>query len=262
MSEYNFIKIRKEEGVAILTLSNPPVNAINPQMIDELDRALDELAKDEEVKALIITGEGTYAFSAGADVKALQGLDKESASALIKKGQSVFTKLEKFPKPTIAAINGLALGGGNELAMACDIRISSDRARFGNPEVQLGLIPAWGGTQRLARLVGKGRALELIYTGRYISAQEALRIGLVNRVVPDGEELRAAMDLARMIMAKSAPLAVQAAKKAVLEGLEKGSIEEALKVEYKYMMELVETEDLREGITAFLEKRPPQFKGK
>ncbi len=262
MAEYETIKYRKEEGIGIVTLDSPPVNALSRKMLDELDKVFDEIAQDEEVKAVVIAGAGPNAFSAGADVKDLAQLSPEQAVEVVEKGHRVFTKIEKLPKPVIAALHGYTLGGGNELAMACDIRVASDRTRFSQPEVTLGLIPAWGGTQRMARLIGKGKAKELIFTGQMVSAQEAYRIGLVNKLVPDGEELRAAMDIARMIIMKASPLAVKLAKKAINEGLEKLAIEDALKVELECMKELAKSEDLREGMQAFIEKRQPQFKGK
>ncbi len=262
MGEYEYVKFKKEDGIGIVTLDSPPVNALNIKMVKELGRLFDEIERDEEVKAVVVTGAGPNAFSAGADVKDLAGLSPDQAIDIVKLGHEVFTKIEKFSKPVIAALKGFVLGGGNELAMACDIRVASDRARIGQPEVTLGLIPAWGGTQRLARLVGKGKAKELIFTGQMISAQEAYRIGLIQKVVPDGEELRAAMDIARVIITRCSPLAVREAKKAINEGLEKPTIEEALNVELGCMERLAQSEDLREGLTAFIEKRRPQFKGK
>ncbi len=262
MGEYEYVKFKKEDGIGIVTLDSPPVNALNIKMVKELGQLFDEIERDEEVKAVVVTGAGPNAFSAGADVKDLAGLSPDQAIDIVKLGHEVFTKIEKFSKPVIAALKGFVLGGGNELAMACDIRVASDRARIGQPEVTLGLIPAWGGTQRLARLVGKGKAKELIFTGQMISAQEAYRIGLIQKVVPDGEELRAAMDIARVIITRCSPLAVREAKKAINEGLEKPTIEEALNVELGCMERLAQSEDLREGLTAFIEKRRPQFKGK
>jgi len=255
-----YIKTQKEEGIGILTVDRPPVNAISTEMIKEIGESFKQLDDDDEVKVIIITGGGNYAFIAGADVKEMEGIDPAKGYDVVKAGQKVFWEIEHSKKPVIAAINGMALGGGNELAMACDIRISSDRARFGQPEVNLGLYPAYGGTQRLSRLVGKAIAKEMIFTGRMLRAQEALKIGLVNQVVPDGEELRAAKDMAMQIMSK-APVAVRMAKKVINDGLT-ADYEKAFEIEAEYFKEILKTEDLIEGIKAFLEKRQPEFKGK
>lgn len=256
------IRVKKEHRVGIITLDHPPVNALSPALLKELRSTLDALEKDDEAQVIILTGAGSYAFSAGADVKELMGLGPQSAETLVKLGHETFTRIATYPKPVLGAVNNLTLGGGMELALSCDLRISSDRARYGQPEVWLGLIPAWGGSTRLARLVGPAKAKELIFTGQMINAQEAYRIGLVNKIVPDGEEVRAAMDLARTIITKGAPLAVREAKKAINEGLEKGSIQESLNLEKQGILRLANTADLAEGITAFVEKRQPQFKGK
>lgn len=260
--QMQFIRLKKEHRVAVITLDHPPVNALNPQLLKELRAMLDQLEKDDDGQVVVITGAGSYAFSAGADVKELQGLGTKSAEELVKLGHGTFGRIATYPKPVIAAINNLTLGGGLELALACDLRISSDRARFGQPEVWLGLIPAWGGSTRLARLVGPARAKELIFTGQMINAQEAYRIGLVNKIVPDGEEVRAAIDLGRTIITKGAPLAVREAKRVINEGLEQSTIDGSLRVEAAAIGRLAQTSDLVEGITAFVEKRPPQFKGK
>lgn len=256
------VKTKKEENHLLVTLDNPPVNAMNLQMLQELQSAIKEGNDDPEVFGIVITGAGNNAFCAGADLKSMQNLRPADALNFVAAGQKAYFAVEDSPKPIIAAINGLTLGGGNELAMSCDIRFVSDRARFGQPEVNLGLIPAWGGTQRMSRLIGKSKAKELIFSGQIINAQEALKIGLVNKVVPDGEEVRAATDYVRMLSSKSSPLAVAQAKMAINKGLQKASIEEALQYEIEAVKVLATSEDLREGITAFLEKRPPKFTGK
>jgi enoyl-CoA hydratase len=256
------VRVKKEHRVALITLDHPPVNALSPALLKDLRSTLDALESDNDAQVIVLTGSGSYAFSAGADVKELMGLGPQSAEELVRLGHETFGRIATYPKPVIGAINNLTLGGGMELALACDLRISSDRARFGQPEVWLGLIPAWGGSTRLARLVGPAKAKELILTGQMINAQEAYRIGLVNKIVPDGEEARAAIDLARMIITKGAPLAVREAKKVINEGLEKSTVAESLQVEAQAILRLAKTEDLAEGITAFVEKRQPQFKGK
>jgi enoyl-CoA hydratase len=257
-----FVKSRKEESALVLTLDNPPVNALNLKLFDELQAGIAQGEGDAEIRGIVITGSGNNAFCAGADLKMMQGLQPEEAEKVVRAGHRAFNAIENSSKPVIAAINGLTLGGGNELAMSCDVRYASDRARFGQPEVNLGLIPAWGGTQRMPRLVGKAKAKELIFSGQIINAQEALRIGLVNKIVPDGEELRASIDYVRMLTAKTSPLAVAQAKWAINEGLQKNSISEGLEAEVKAVGILARSDDLKEGIEAFFSKRPPKFSGK
>jgi enoyl-CoA hydratase/carnithine racemase len=257
-----FVKTKKDESVFIVTLDNPPVNALNLKMLDELSAAVKQGNEDPEVRGIVISGSGNNAFCAGADLKMMKSLEPEEAVNIISTGHRTFMAIEESSKPVIAAVNGLALGGGNELAMSCDLRFVSDRARFGQPEVTLGLIPAWGGTQRLTRMVGKGKSKELIFSGQIINAQEALRIGLVNKIVPDGEELRAASDYIRMLSAKVSPLALAQAKIAIDKGSQKASLEEGLEYEVEAIRVLAQSQDLREGVQAFLEKRPPKFTGK
>ncbi|HEC34877.1 MAG TPA: enoyl-CoA hydratase [Chloroflexi bacterium] len=266
MTEWQYIRTQVEDRVAVLTIDHPPVNSFNKQVVTELDEALDRLLADDEVKAIVITGGGTNAFVAGADIPEIKELldrPEEGYAAsreFIKRGQGVNLKIEKATKPIIAAINGFCLGGGLELAMSCHMRICSDRARLGQPEINLGIIPGWGGTQRLARIVGKGKAIELILTGDMITAQEAYRLGLVNKVVPAGAVLKEARGLARKIVSKS-KFPIAAALRAITQGLAV-PIEEGLTVEAEQFVGLADTEDIREGISAFLEKRQPQFKDK
>jgi enoyl-CoA hydratase/carnithine racemase len=264
MGEWQNIRTEVEDRVAVLTIDHPPVNSFNKQVVSELDEAIDELLADDEVKAIVITGGGTNAFVAGADIPEIKALlekpegDYAESRAFIEGGQSVNRKIETAGKPVIAAINGFCLGGGLELAMSCHMRICSDRARLGQPEINLGLIPGWGGTQRLARIIGKAKALEMILTGDMITAQEAYRLNLVNKVVPAGAILKEARGLARKIASKSS-CCVEAALRAVTEGLET-DIEGGLVCEKEQFVGLADTEDIREGVSAFLEKRQPEFK--
>jgi enoyl-CoA hydratase/carnithine racemase len=249
----------EDDGVEILVLNHPPVNALSTALIRDLDQRIGEVAKDPKVRAVVLTGEGQY-FSAGADVKEMATLDLSAAPEIARKGLAVYGRLAALRVPVIAAINGLALGGGLELALACDLRLAGESAKLGAPEVTLGLIPAYGGTQRLPRLIGAAKAKELIFTGAMISAAEALKIGLVNKTVPAGQELRAARDLAHTI-AQRAPKAVQAAKRAIIEGLEvplpKGIEQET----HLFETEVMSSGDLGEGLAAFVERRPPKFTG-
>jgi len=260
MGEWQYIRTEVEDKIVVLTIDHPPVNSFNTQVTTELDQAIDELLADDGVKAIVITGGGTNAFVAGADIPEIKALLDQPGGLKVasEQGQALFLKIGKATKPVIAAINGFCLGGGLELAMACHMRICSDRARLGQPEINLGIIPGWGGTQRLARLAGKGKAVELILTGDMITAQEAYRLGLVNKVVPAGAVLKEARGLARKIVSKS-KFAIAAGLRAVSEGLQV-SIEEGLKIEAELFGRLADTEDAREGVSAFLEKRQPQFK--
>jgi enoyl-CoA hydratase/carnithine racemase len=266
MGEWQYIRTQAEDKVAVLTIDHPPVNSFNKQVVTELGEAIDELLADDAVKVIIITGGGTNAFVAGADIPEIKELietpedDYAAAATFIERGQGLFLKIEQAPKPIIAAINGFCLGGGLELAMSCHMRICSDRARLGQPEINLGIIPGWGGTQRLSRIAGKGKAVELILTGDMITAQEAYRLNLVNKVVPAGAVLKEAQGLARKISTKS-KFPVAAALRAIDGGLAV-PIEEGLKIEAEQFVGLADTEDIHEGVGAFLEKRQPQFKDK
>ncbi len=252
------IKLNKEESVAIITVDNPPVNILSSQAIKELDEAITSVLNDNGVKVAILTGAGPNVFIAGADVKEIAQINSgKEAEDLALKGQSVINRIENSKKPFIAAVNGVCLGGGNELAMACHIRVSSDRAKFGQPEILLGIIPGFGGTQRLLRLCGQAKARELILTGDNITAQEAFRIGLVNKVVPDGEVLKQSLGLAKKIAAKGRR-AIEFTQEAISEGA-KLSVEEGLKIEARLFGKVCETEDKKEGVKAFLEKRQPKF---
>lgn len=248
------ILLEKKGNVAIALIDRPKaLNALNSEVLNDLNTLVDTVNADPEIRVLILTGSGEKAFVAGADIGEMSSLTKEEGEAFGKKGNDVFRKLETLPIPTIAAVNGYALGGGCELSMACDIRIASDTAVFGQPETGLGITPGFGGTQRLARLIGPGMAKQLIYSARNIKADEALRIGLVNAVYP-AEELMAAAEKLAETIAKNAPIAVRACKQAINEGLEK-PMDEAIVLEEKLFGSCFETEDQREGMGAFLEKR-------
>jgi enoyl-CoA hydratase len=256
------VKSRTEESARVLTLDNPPVNVLNLELLKELVTHVNEASEDPAIRGVVITASGNNAFCAGADLKMMTTFQPVEVEGVVRAGQVAFASLENCSKPVIAAINGLALGGGNELAMSCDLRFASDRARFGQTEVAVGLIPAWGGTQRMSRLIGRAKAKELIFSGQIINAQEAMRIGLVNKVVPDGEELRAAVDYVRMLAAKTSPVAVREAKRAINKGLDASSLKEAMSIEMEGLVVVAKSDDLKEGILAFLEKRPPNYSGK
>ena len=261
---YELVGVKKEEdGVVIVSLKNPPVNALSTKLMTELEAVISEISKDRTQRAVILTGDGQY-FCAGADLKEIASKAADfltEAPKIVETGQRVYRSFEHMPQPVIAAINGLAIGGGLEMALSCDIRVCGETAKVGLPEVTLGLIPAYGGTQRLARTVGPSKAREMIFTGGLISGKEAERIGLVNKVVPSGQELRAARDIAHTIAAKAAPLAISAAKKSLLQGYDM-DIDQGLKGEAKAFLEVVGSQDLMEGIAAQLERRPPKFAGK
>ncbi len=238
--------------IAVLTINRPKaLNALNSQVLDELDKTLDSIDTNK-IRALIITGAGEKSFVAGADIGEMSSLSKKEGEAFGKKGNDVFRKLETFPIPVIAAVNGFALGGGCEISMSCDIRICSDNAVFGQPEVGLGITPGFGGTQRLARLVGPGMAKQMIYTARNIKADEAFRIGLVNAVYPQSELLGEAKKLAETI-ARQAPIAVRNCKKAINDGLQV-DMDKAIEIEERLFGDCFETEDQRAGMGNFLEK--------
>lgn len=253
---YENILLKKEDKLAIITINRPEsLNALNAKTIQEISTALDELNSDNSCRVVILTGSGEKSFVAGADIKEFSDFGQEKAEELAKNGQnSLFNKIENLSKPVIAAVNGFALGGGLELAMACHIRYASENAKLGLPEVTLGLIPGYGGTQRLPKLVGKGLANELIFSAKMIPAERAKEIGLVNEVYPIEDLLTKTKELANII-AFNSPMAISKAIHAVnLSDTDKG-----FETEIKYFGELFELADKKEGVTAFMEKRKPNF---
>jgi enoyl-CoA hydratase len=257
---YTTLLFDNRDGVALVTINRPDkLNALNDTVITELGQLATQVADDNAVRAVILTGSGTKAFVAGADISELATANTVKAQAISRKGSQIFRQLERCPKPVIAAVNGFALGGGCELAMACHMRLASDNARFGQPEVKLGTIPGYGGTVRFARLVGRGRALELLLSGAMIDAQEAWRIGLVNRVVPADQLISECDKLLRGIL-ENGPLAVAGCIRMVDEQ-EDVSIDEGLALESRRFGELAGTADFKEGTAGFLEKRKAVFRG-
>jgi enoyl-CoA hydratase len=258
MSEFQNLLLERQGPVAVLTLNRPKVlNALNRQTLDELARAFGELGADPAIRAVIFTGAGEKAFIAGADINELATYGPGDGVQFARKGQALLGLIEDLGKPVLAAINGFALGGGCEIAMACHLRLAATTAKLGQPEINLGVIPGFGGTQRLARLVGEGRAMELVLSGDAIPAEEAWRIGLVNKVVPPAELLTTARALAEKLAGKSAPV-VRYCMQAVHHGLE-GSLAEGLNLEANLFGLCCATEDKREGTQAFLAKRPAKF---
>jgi enoyl-CoA hydratase len=250
-----------KDGLAFVTINRPQkLNALNADVINELFEVFHQIKTDDAVKAVLITGAGDKAFISGADIQELALLNPMTGKEKMQKGHALFNLIENIGKPVIAAVNGFALGGGCELAMACTIRFASADARFGQPEVNLGVIPGYGGTQRLSRLVGKGRALELILSGDMIHADEAYRIGLVNKVYPKDKLMEEAEAFCRKLMSKGS-IALQCAMEALHKGLNQ-TLEDGLNLESNLFGLLCSTADMKEGLTAFLEKRKPQFKGR
>jgi enoyl-CoA hydratase len=257
---FKFLTLEVADRVATLTVNRPDkLNALNDATIAELGLANDQIRADDSIGGVILTGAGR-AFVAGADISELSNQTPVLAKARARAGQDVFRRFETCPKPVIAAVNGFALGGGCELAMSCHIRLASDAAKFGQPESKLGLLPGYGGTQRLARLVGKGRATQLLLTGEMIDAAEAYRIGLVNKIVPGDQLMNEARAMMKTILANG-PLAVALCIEAIDRGLQM-SLEEGLILEANHFGLLAATDDMREGTRAFIEKRAPAFKGK
>jgi enoyl-CoA hydratase len=259
--EYANLQVNKEPPIGFIMINRPDkLNALNAETIKDLYSAFLSFREDAEVKAVILSGSGEKAFVAGADINELARLDQAEGKDYALEGQELTKLIENYRKPVIAAINGFALGGGTELALACHIRLASENAKMGQPEVKLGLIPGFGGTQRLARLVGKGKAMELVLSGKMIDAQLAFAIGLVNHVVPLDKLMETSEALAREI-AENAPLALAYSIKAINEGLDK-SLPEGLLLEAELFGNACSTEDAKEGTQAFLEKRVASFKGK
>jgi enoyl-CoA hydratase len=255
---FETITLAREDAYAVITLSRPPANAISEQLITEVNAALNTVQTDDSVRAVILTGAGDKIFCGGADLgSAFSGGDVEQ---FIRFGNSVMRKIERFPKPVIAAINGYAMGGGMEIAMACHLRLMKETARMGQTESNLGIIPGYGGTQRLPRLIGRTKALEFLLLGTQIPAPECLALGLVNRLSKEGETVNDAKALARQL-GKRAPLATAAIIKAVDEGLE-APMAKSIDIELEQFLPTLRSEDASEGIQAFFAKREPQFKGK
>jgi enoyl-CoA hydratase/3-hydroxyacyl-CoA dehydrogenase len=258
---YETIKVERDEDILWITLNRPHrLNAFNDVMMEELYDALMTAERDPSIKCVVITGEGDRAFSAGADITAMPKVTPVNGESFSRYGQEVFGFIEKMSKPVIAAINGYALGGGLELALACDFRIAAEHAEFGQPEINLGLIPGWGGTQRLARIIGIAKAKELIMLGERIKADEALKIGLVHRVVPYDNLRDEARKLAKKLC-ELPPIAMRYAKLAINFGSQ-APLEAGLRIESAFMGLTFSTEDLKEGIEAFMMRRKPQFKGR
>lgn len=258
MSSYQYILIDRDERVGIVTLNRPKeLNALNFTLVSELAQALDEFDRDDEIRCMVITGAGDRAFAAGADIKEMS--DKSPIDMMLG-GFEAWQRIKSIHKPLIAAVGGYAFGGGCELAMHCDMIVASENARFGQPEINIGVIPGAGGTQRLARTIGKYRTMEMVLTGTPFTAQEMAAHGLVNRVVPKGEHLIEAVKLAKEV-ATRAPIALRLAKEAVLAAFET-TLEQGLAIERKNFFLLFATEDMREGMRAFIEKRKADFQGR
>jgi len=258
--EYTFIIYEKSEGVATLTLNRPEaLNAFSKDVVKEALDALEDAKMDDSVRVVVLTGAGEKAFSAGADIKTMKGTNALKARELSLMGESLCLAIENHPKPVIAAINGYALGGGLEVSMACDFRIASETARVGQTEINIGLIPGWGGTQRLTRLIGMTKAKELIFTGKIIEAKTAEQLGILNMVVPAGD-FKAAVRQFALDLAGKAPVALRVAKALMNKGAEI-SLDAALALEREGFGIVSSTEDLQEGVNAFTEKRKPTFKG-
>ncbi|WP_163712621.1 enoyl-CoA hydratase-related protein [Mangrovibacterium lignilyticum] len=258
MFQKSLLNTRLNNGILKVEINRPEqLNALNSQVLRELDEIVDQIISGQDIKAAFIIGSGEKAFVAGADIKELSGLSGDGARKLSQTGHHLFSKIENCPKPIIAAVNGLALGGGLELAMACHFRIASEQARFGQPEINLGIIPGYGGTQRLIRYIGKGKATELMMTGDFINAQEALQLGLVNHLTPKDQLTTKVLELLYKIIAKSS-----GAISKVIECANAYYQQNGFEVEIDSFAACFDTQDSQEGIQAFIDKRKPEFKGK
>jgi enoyl-CoA hydratase len=259
--EFKYIIYEKNEGVATITLNRPEaLNAFSKEVVEEILHALEDVKTDEAVRVVVLTGAGEKAFSAGADIKTMVGMTALKARELSFMGEKLCVGLENLEKPVIAAINGYALGGGLEVAMSCDLRIASENAKMGQTEINIGLIPGWGGTQRLTRLVGMTKAKEMVFTGRIIDAKTAEQIGIVNMVVP-ADKFRETVSQFAKDLASKAPVALKVAKALINKGSDIG-LESALALEREGFGVVGSSEDLKEGVSAFTEKRKPVFKGR
>jgi enoyl-CoA hydratase len=259
--EFKYIIFEKSEGIATITLNRPEaLNAFSKEVVEEIIHAIEDVKSDENVRVVVLTGAGEKAFSAGADIKAMAGMTALKARELSLMGEKLCLAFENLEKPVIAALNGYALGGGLEVAMSCDLRIASENARVGQTEINFGLIPGWGGTQRLTRLIGRTKAKELVFTGRMIDAKTAEQLGIVNMVVPQDKFKETVRQFA-LELASKAPVAVRVAKTLINKGADIG-LDSALALEREGFGVVASTEDLKEGVSAFIEKRKPVFKGK
>lgn len=256
--QWTVIELERQEMVAVLTLNNPPLNVLTDELLNQLNEAISEIDQDQEIRAIVLRAAGEKAFAAGADIRQFPSLTKDSSIELVEKGKKIFDKLAGG-KPVVCAVHGLVLGAGLELVLACDIRIAEETLKLGLPETGLGILPGYGGTQRLARLVGAGKAKELILSGELLSGTEAYEAGLVEKLVPQGQAFENAMKLAESIASK-APLAIANAKRAIDEGLAL-SLAAGQDLETQLFSELAETQDMQEGVKAFTEKRKADFRG-
>lgn len=254
-----YVTVSTEDGIAVITMARPPVNAMDREFVGQLGAALDRCEADGSVWAIVIASGLSNVFSGGADIREMEAMDEVGCLAFVREGQGLMDRMEALPKPIIAAVSGACVGGGCELAMSCDLRVAGSSSSFGQPEVNLGVLPGWGGSQRMPRLVGKTLAMELLMTGEAVSAEQALDLGLLNLVVPDEEVMSAAKALAGKLLDKS-PSALAVIKAAIHEGFAL-SLAEGLKVEARRYREAFAAPDAREGMTAFLEKRAPRFTG-